>query len=152
MSSKNRFSVQKTSSKLRLDNFWTCHRAEVHWHNRSQVWFWSFLGRTGWGGSELAAVSEVLWCVCETPQWSWSCQHWAGNEERAGDWSRVSRQLGKEAGTWTETQVMHGKKTSALSSERAFYHGNKTWFFLLKDCSILLKTRFYTYFVNYSSR
>lgn len=138
--SKNWFPVEKTTSKL------SCHHAEVHWLNRSQVWVWGFLRRTGWGGSELAALG-----VYQTPQWSWSCQHWAGNKEGAADWSHVSQELGKEARTWAETQVMHGKKTSALSPERAFYHGNKTWFFLLKDCSILLKTRFCRYFVNYSS-
>lgn len=59
-SSKNQFPVQKISSKL------NCRRAEVHWYNRSQVWFWSFLWRTGWGGSELAALSEVLRCVSDS--------------------------------------------------------------------------------------
>ena len=38
---------------------------------------------------------------------------------------------------------MHRKKMSALFHERAFYHGNKTRFFLLKEYSSLLKTRFY---------
>lgn len=59
-SSKNRFPVQKTSSKL------SCRCAEVHWRNRSQVWFWGFLRRTGWGGSELAALSKVLRCVSDS--------------------------------------------------------------------------------------
>lgn len=62
------------------------------------------------------------------------------------------RELGKEARTWTENQVMHRKKMSALFHERAFYHGNKTRFFLLKEYSSLLKTRFYGHFVNYSYR
>lgn len=61
-------------------------------------------------------------------------------------------ELGKEARTWTENQVMYRKKISALFHERAFYHGNKTRFFLLKEYSSLLKTRFYGHFVNYSSR
>lgn len=43
------------------------------------------------------------------------------------------RELGKEARTWTENQVMHRKKMSALLHERAFYRGNKTRFFLLKE-------------------
>lgn len=61
-------------------------------------------------------------------------------------------ELGKEARTWPETQVMHRKKTSALFPEWAFYHRNKTRFFLLKERSALLKTRFYGHFVNYSCR
>lgn len=44
------------------------------------------------------------------------------------------------------------KEMSALSRERAFCHGNKTRFFLLKEYSSLLKTRVYGHFVNYSSR
>lgn len=58
------------------------------------------------------------------------------------------RQQGKEARTWTETQVTRRKKMSALFHERASYHGNKTRFFILKEYGSLFKTRFLDHFVN----
>lgn len=58
------------------------------------------------------------------------------------------RQQGKEARTWTETQVMRRKKMSALFHERASYRGNKTRFFMLKERGSLFKTRFLDHFVN----
>lgn len=88
----------------------------------------------------------------------WSCRcsrMWPPvleERDRSQKRSSVCEELGKEARTWPETQVMHRKKTSALFPEWAFYHQNKTRFFLLKARSALLKTRFYGHFVNYSCR
>lgn len=109
----------------------------------------------GWGGSAFAALgggscSAVKWGRSAGSGLVGACP---GKRELLGSGGRGVRkgvvaeavrvgELGKEARTWAENQVMHIKKTRALLRERAFYRGNKTRFFLRMEYSSLFKLCF----------